>query len=80
MSDNSKRITVRGNVISDPEAAEWLTQEIRAAINRHDALRGAAQPHDDRDNGVRFFQGIINSIWITASLAALGWMIWRIFS
>jgi hypothetical protein len=37
------------------------------------------QLQDDRDNGVRFFQGVINSIWITASLAALGWMVWRIF-
>jgi hypothetical protein len=40
------------------------------------------QDHDQGDlqDGVRFFRGVINSIWITASIGALGWMLWRIFS
>lgn len=38
------------------------------------------QLQDDRDNGVRFFQGVFNTIWMTASICALGWMIWRIFA
>jgi hypothetical protein len=36
--------------------------------------------HDDFDNGRRFVTGIINSLWITASIGALAWMIWRIFA
>jgi hypothetical protein len=35
---------------------------------------------DDRDNGVRFVQGVFSMIWITASIGALGWMVWRIFA
>ena len=35
---------------------------------------------DDFDNGRRFVTGIINSLWITASIGALVWMIWRIFA